>query len=176
MGWRTEPGKGAGARDDREPLVWITTPCVGQAELFGAKLDRRRAVARAVVWTTGNGRSEPHGCGWLKHTTGFGEEQTARVVGNGEGGPKRVWKPATRRGGPDGSFGCWRSPSAVRAAGGTPNAVRAAGGTPSREVDSPDWEHRRGERPHGRRFRDGRTVVVHRTDGEGRGRGRDPRG
>jgi hypothetical protein len=32
----------------------------------------------------------------LKDTTGFGEEQTVKVVRNGEGGPKRVWKPATR--------------------------------------------------------------------------------
>jgi hypothetical protein len=32
----------------------------------------------------------------LKHAGGFGEEKTARVVRNGEGGPKRVWKPATR--------------------------------------------------------------------------------
>ena len=32
----------------------------------------------------------------LKHVGEFGEEQTARVVRNGEGGPKRVWKPAAR--------------------------------------------------------------------------------
>jgi hypothetical protein len=33
----------------------------------------------------------------LKHATGFGEEQTVKVAENGGGGPKRVWKPATRR-------------------------------------------------------------------------------
>jgi hypothetical protein len=27
---------------------------------------------------------------------GSGEGQTAKVVGNGAGGPKRVWKPVTR--------------------------------------------------------------------------------
>jgi hypothetical protein len=32
----------------------------------------------------------------LKQTTGFGEAKTVKVVKNGEGGPKRVWKPATR--------------------------------------------------------------------------------
>lgn len=32
----------------------------------------------------------------LKHVGGLGEEQTAKVVRNGEGGTKRVWKPATR--------------------------------------------------------------------------------
>jgi hypothetical protein len=31
----------------------------------------------------------------LKNSTGFGEEQTVKVVGNGEGGPKRKWKAAT---------------------------------------------------------------------------------
>jgi hypothetical protein len=92
----------------------------------------------------------------LKHATGFGEEQTVKVAENGEGGPKRVWKPATRR-----------SPK---------EAVRAADRRPSREVDSPDWERQRGEQPHGRRFRDGRPVFTHWTDGEERGRGRDPRG
>jgi hypothetical protein len=35
----------------------------------------------------------------MKHSAGFGEAQAVKVVGNGEGGPKRVWKPATRRGG-----------------------------------------------------------------------------
>jgi hypothetical protein len=75
----------------------------------------------------------------LKHATGFGEEQAVKVVGNGGGGPKRVWKPATRRS---------RRPG-----------VRVPGGRPSREVDSPDWERRRGGRPQGRRSRaDGRCL------------------
>jgi hypothetical protein len=44
----------------------------------------------------GHGDREPHGREWLKHVTGYEEEQTVKVVRNGEGGPKRVWKPATR--------------------------------------------------------------------------------
>jgi hypothetical protein len=32
----------------------------------------------------------------LKYVGGRGEEQAAKVVRNGEGGTKRVWKPATR--------------------------------------------------------------------------------
>jgi hypothetical protein len=32
----------------------------------------------------------------LKYVGGLGEEQTAKVVRNGEGGTKREWKPATR--------------------------------------------------------------------------------
>jgi hypothetical protein len=56
----------------------------------------------------GSGRDEPHGCVWLKEITGFGEEQTVKVVGNGEGGPKRVWKPATR----------WSRKAKVRAGAG----------------------------------------------------------
>jgi hypothetical protein len=33
----------------------------------------------------------------LKHAGGLGEVQTVKVVRNGEGGTKRVWKPATRK-------------------------------------------------------------------------------
>jgi hypothetical protein len=32
-----------------------------------------------------------------KHTAGPGEAKAVKVVRNGVGGPKRVWKPATRR-------------------------------------------------------------------------------
>jgi hypothetical protein len=53
MGRGAEPGKRVGARTNREPLVWVATPRAGQAELFGAKLDRRQADARAAGWTTG---------------------------------------------------------------------------------------------------------------------------
>jgi len=35
----------------------------------------------------------------MKHSTGSEEEQAARVVRNGGGGPKRAWEPATRQGG-----------------------------------------------------------------------------
>jgi hypothetical protein len=44
-----------------------------------------------------------------------------------------------------------------------------------REVDSPDWEHRRGEEPYGRM----NGTEARRSQpggGEGRGRGRGPRG
>jgi hypothetical protein len=66
----------------------------------------------------------------LKYTTGFEEEQTVKVVKNGEGGPKRAWKPATR----------WR----------TKPMASVVGGSFHREVDSSSWERRRGEKPHGR--------------------------
>jgi hypothetical protein len=46
----------------------------------------------------GSREDEPHECEWLKQVTGFGEEQTAKVARNGEGGTKRDWNPATRRG------------------------------------------------------------------------------
>jgi hypothetical protein len=67
----------------------------------------------------------------MKYSTGFEEEQAAKVVRNGEGGPKRVWKPATRRSG-NGS-------------------VKAGVGTVRREVDSSGWARRRGDEPQGRR-------------------------
>jgi hypothetical protein len=40
---------------------------------------------------------QPHERVRLKHAGGLGEGQTAKVVRNGEGGTKRVWKPATRK-------------------------------------------------------------------------------
>jgi hypothetical protein len=57
-----------------------------------------RVGLRIDVKRHGSGREEhePHGREWLKQATGFGEAQAAMVVGNGGGGPKRVWKPATR--------------------------------------------------------------------------------
>jgi hypothetical protein len=67
----------------------------------------------------------------MKDSTGFEEEQAVKVVRNGEGGPKRGWKPATRRSG-NGS-------------------VKAGVGTVRREVDSSSWARRRGDEPHGRR-------------------------
>jgi hypothetical protein len=92
----------------------------------------RRTADTPRSFGEGESGNEPQGCEWLKETTGFGEAKTARVVGNDGGGPQRVWKPATRR---------------SRRTG-----VRATGGRPSREVDSPDWERRRGDEPQGRRF------------------------
>jgi hypothetical protein len=82
--------------------------------------------------TMGSRGRKPPGCEWPRHATGFGEEQAVKVVGNGGGGTKRVWKPATRR--------------------AEPSGVRAPGGAGRREVDSPSWERRRGGEPHGRRF------------------------
>jgi hypothetical protein len=46
---------------------------------------------------SGEGEQEPHGRERSKHTAGPGEAQAVKVVRNGGGGPKRVWKPATRR-------------------------------------------------------------------------------
>jgi hypothetical protein len=62
----------------------------------------------------------------LKQITGFEEEQTVKVVENGEGGPKRAWNPATRRG--------WTV------------TVKAAARRQRREVNSSGWERRRGEK------------------------------
>jgi hypothetical protein len=83
----------------------------------------------------------------LKQITGFGEEQAARVVENDGGGPKRAWKPATRR--------------TCRAADGQPDA-----GSGRREVDSPDWERRRGRQPQGRRASKVGAVVGRRAGRE----------
>jgi hypothetical protein len=75
---------------DREPPERAPPPAFG----------RTRSSDRASPGNTGGEQGEqPQGREWMKHSAGFGEEQTARVVGNGEGGPKRGWKPATRRGG-----------------------------------------------------------------------------
>lgn len=56
--------------------------------VFGPESGRR---------ATGSRGDEPHGREWPKHVTGLEEEQTVKVVRNGEGGPKRAGKPATRR-------------------------------------------------------------------------------
>jgi len=45
----------------------------------------------------GSGEHEPHGRVRSKHTAGPGEAKAVKVVGNGGGGPKRAWNPATRR-------------------------------------------------------------------------------
>jgi hypothetical protein len=102
----------------------------------GTAVARWHPRERGVPGPPGNGdagrerANKPHGRVWSKHTTGSGGEQTVKVVRNGEGGPKRVWKPATRRG---------------------RNATELFGvNGPRREVYPPDWERRRGNEPHGR--------------------------
>jgi hypothetical protein len=72
--------------------------------------------------------TEPQGREWTKHSTGPEEEQAAKVVGNGEGGPKREWNPATRCGGPAEREPSWddRSRPTVRA-GGDPGGTRRTG-------------------------------------------------
>ena len=90
----------------------------------------------------------PHGREWPKYATGPGEEQTAKVAENGEGGPKRGWNPATRHGGPVTAQAATARPDSRRRRKPTEGA---RGNTPRREVDSPDWERRRGDKPHGRR-------------------------
>jgi len=47
--------------------------------------------------TTGSWERQPQGREWLKHTTGHGEAQAVKVVGNGGGGTKQEWNPATGR-------------------------------------------------------------------------------
>jgi hypothetical protein len=106
---RTERGAGTGtvARDrsgggtrkprerwtgaaDREPPGWNNPP-----PEFGCSGPRTDADGHHA----GKREPEPQGRVWLKQATGHTEAQTVKVVGNGEGGPKREWKPATRRSG-----------------------------------------------------------------------------
>jgi len=79
----------------------------------------------------GSWEAKPHGRECPKHVTGFEEVQTVKVVGNDEGGPKRVWKPATRH----------------RAS----NDISVSLGARCREVNSSSWERRRGNKIHRRR-------------------------
>jgi hypothetical protein len=59
----------------------------------------RLVVPRNSQWARrGKREEEPQGCEWVKDPTGPREEQAVRVVRNGRGGTKRVWKPATRNG------------------------------------------------------------------------------
>lgn len=83
----------------------------------------------------------------MKHSTGPEEAETAKVVRNGAGGPKREWNPATRYGGPSEREPRWddRGRPTVRAGG------HLRGKTPHREVDSSGWERRRGTKSYGRR-------------------------
>jgi hypothetical protein len=89
------------------------TPCIGEARRArspgrpGGRARGDGPMARHVAaafgparvpCSKGAGKTKPHGRQWLKQVTGSGGVQTVRVVENGAGGPKRVWKPATRRG------------------------------------------------------------------------------
>jgi len=86
------PGPRGASREagsfDREPLECMNLPPASG-----------RVGPRTDVKGHGSGNREPkpQGREWLKKVTGSAEEQTVKVVGNDEGGPKRVWKPATRR-------------------------------------------------------------------------------
>jgi hypothetical protein len=136
-------GEAAGGDTDREPFVGVPTPRTGQAAAerpaFGP-VTASRVGLRAGGGSTGSRGAEPQGREWPKHVTGLEEEQTVKVVKNGEGGPKRVWKPVTRR---------------------RPEArVRAPADGCGREVDSSGWERRRGGESHGRDVRGERTAVV----------------
>jgi hypothetical protein len=128
--------------------------------LPGVKPVPRVRAGRSSGWNNraiqaGRGETEPHGREWSKHTTGFEEEQTVKVVENGEGGPKRVWKPATR---------CFE-----------PGTASVVPGRERREVDSSSWERRRGEELQGRM--DGQTGRRSSEDLlYGPRSGRDPRG
>jgi hypothetical protein len=77
--------------------------------------------ARRPGGSIGEPGQEPHGREWMKDSTGSEEEQAAKVVGNGAGGPKRDWNPATRYGGPERCEPSWddRERPTVRAAGGS---------------------------------------------------------
>jgi hypothetical protein len=106
---------------------------------------RARSRGRATEGRMqGKPGAQPQGREWLKQVTGSEEAEAVKVVRNGEGGPKRVWEPATRR--------SWKVPA------------RAGTGRPSREVDSSGWERRRGTQSHGRMLvEDGRRSRAGRT-------------
>jgi hypothetical protein len=56
-----------------------------------------RTVARPPKRTQrGSRENKPQGREWLKQVTGPEEEQAVKVAKNDEGGPERVWNPATR--------------------------------------------------------------------------------
>lgn len=65
----------------------VPIPCALSWVVFGRLVVGQHAGSR---------EKEPHGREWLKYVTGLGEAETVKVVRNGEGGPKREWKPATR--------------------------------------------------------------------------------
>ena len=146
-------------RSDREPPATDPSPVSEHGSSDPGELtERGRRGPRTESETREHGsrENEPQGREWSKHTTGFGEEQTVKVVRNGGGGPKRGWNPATRwtRNGP----------------------ARAGPGRVHREVDSPDWERQRGDEPHGRDGQHGREGCRTPTWNAGPERGRGPRG
>lgn len=118
----------SGAGSTRSLLSGISPP-----EFHGARTSVRNPWtspgknglrARRPGERIGEPGQEPHGREWTKHSTGPEEEQAAKVVRNGAGGPQRDWNPATRYGGPSEREPRWddRSRPTVRAVGG-------AGGT-----------------------------------------------
>lgn len=67
-----------------------------------------------MVWRWINGGrgkrdNKPHGCVWMKNATRSEEEEAVKVVENGVGGTKRVWKPATKCGQAEGLIAPRRS-------------------------------------------------------------------
>lgn len=77
-------------------------PCSSRTDLRNGGRDEPRegwSSGHSTGRGSGEPGNEPHGREWMKDSTGSEEEQAVKVVGNGGGGPKRVWKPATRHGG-----------------------------------------------------------------------------
>jgi hypothetical protein len=132
--WRSEQMGPSGAvcrRADREPSARDLAPRVPSG----------RTLVRPVGHVPGSAvfgpfdRKQPRGAGaepqgreWMKDSTGSEEEQAARVVRNGGGGPKRVWEPATRHGGTERARA--RSGRPERASGETRRAVPGEHGVP----------------------------------------------
>jgi hypothetical protein len=165
LGCRTDGDRGRGSGSDESPAGSFShgyPPPTSGRRVFSDGLRTGDGASGQVFGpgrvsrTKGSRETEPHGREWLKQVTGLEEGQTVKVVKNGEGGPQRVWKPATRR--------------------SRTKAVRAAGGRPSREVDSSSWERRRGGRPYGRRDVEGIARIAERVVGSGRRSSRGPRG
>lgn len=168
---RGKPGAGAAARAAEAAVpsrpVWASCPATGRSEQTGRSSDRSAAPrtrsakpsgsARREI-RRGTGSREPHGCVWLKYTTGSREEEAARVVRNGAGGTERVWKPATRHGGTGSARAGTGRPgsTAARVVGGTGGTRRAGKWTP--RTGSAEGE--RSPREEGRRSR---TATVGRS-------------
>lgn len=132
--WRSERMEPSGAvrsGADREPPERDLAPHVRPARTSVQRVGQApgRPVFgpddRKLQRGAGN---EPQGREWMKDSTGSEEEQAVRVVRNGGGGPKRVWKPATRHDGTERARA--RSGRPERASGETRQAAPRENGVP----------------------------------------------
>lgn len=125
--WAGTPSPASGRRRARQHRG---NARLGHRRRTGGTTDRDGFRVSGCAAQQGSRDGEPHGRVWLKKVTGSGGAQAVTVVGNGRGGPKRVWNPAARRdvGAPEQS-GASQAVSRI-------NATYLPGSR--REVDSPD--------------------------------------